>query len=262
MPNNTGHTPWWCLPWGPLWLAVVLTPRIAWAASPSDEAPVTVQNRQVAVFRAPFLGRTPAERAKRAELRIVELLGRGGPAVVTVKPEPQGNIVLVDGVLALGLVPDDADKLNGEPLEEATRETVVALRRVIAETKEARNRSQQLRALTRAGVATIGFVLAVALVLLLRKRAFHLLAALLERRTKNVQVAGAPVLGSQWLLTISRWLVRILTWLVLAPLTFEWVSFVLNQFPFTRPWAERIDDFLLESAKSLGIGALKASPIW
>lgn len=214
-------------------------------------------NRPVAVFRAPFLGLKPAERATRAELRVLDVLGRSGPASVTVRPEPQGNVILIDGVLALGLLEGDADRLNGETLAEATENTVLALRQVITETKEARDRTQQLRALTRAGIATFGFVVVFMVVWMLSKRAFRHLAATLGR---DKEWKAARFLSVHWLLTLARWFVRLATWLVLLPLTYEWVSFVLDQFPYTRPWGERVDDFLFELVKSLGLGILEGVP--
>jgi len=217
-------------------------------------------NRKVAVFRAPFLGLRPEERATRAELRILDLLGRSGPATVGIRPEPQGNVILIDGVLALGLLEGDADKLNGETLAEATQKTVLALRQVITETKEARNRKQQLRALTRAGIATVGFLCAFALVWILSKRIFRRLAGWLGPGNEAARAGNIRVLSLHWFLTFARWFVRIAMWLALVPLTYEWVSFVLNQFPYTRPWGERVDDFLVDLVKSLGLGMLEGIP--
>lgn len=217
-------------------------------------------NRKVAVFRTPFLGLKPEERATRAELRVLDVLGRNGPGTVTIRPEPQGNIIFIDGVLALGLLEGDADRLNGETLAEATQTTVRTLRQVITETQEARDRKQQLRALTRAGLATAGFLAAFALVWLLSKRAFRRLAGLLGRGSKEARPSGFRTLTLHWIITFARWFVRIATWLVLLPLTYEWVSFVLNQFPYTRPWSEHVDDFLVGLVRSLGLGILEGIP--
>jgi len=217
-------------------------------------------NRKVAVFRAPFLGLKPEERATRAELRVLEVLSRSGPAAVAVRPEPQGNIVLIDGILALGILEGDADTLNGETLAQATEKTVVALRQVITETKEARDRKQQLRALTRAGIATLGFLCAFVLVWISSKRIFRRLAGLLGRGEEEARASGLRMLSLHWFLTFSRWFVRLAAWLVLVPLTYEWVSFVLNQFPYTRPWGERVDDFLFDLVKSLGLSVLEGIP--
>jgi hypothetical protein len=130
------------------------------AGATDDEAVVTVFDRPIAVFRAPLFGLSPAARASRTQGAIRELLARGGPGVVTAQKEPQGNVVLIDGALALVLTPQDVDTVRRETLDAATQASVAALTNAIAETREARDRGKLLRALGFSALATLLFLLA------------------------------------------------------------------------------------------------------
>ena len=119
------------------------------------EAPVVVFNRTVATFRASFLGTPPDDRARRARLTLSELLGRAGAGEVSTHAEPQGMVIRLDGAFAMILLPEDADRLRGETLEAATARTVEALRQVVSETREGRDRMFLLRGLALAAAATV-----------------------------------------------------------------------------------------------------------
>jgi len=75
-----------------------------------------------------------------------------------------------------------------------------------------------------------------------------------------MKLGGTRLLHAQRLLGISRWLVRTLSSVVLALALYRFVSFVLNQFPYSRPWGEHLDEFLIGVAWQLGGGILRALP--
>ncbi|MFW1123218.1 hypothetical protein ACEV8Z_24615, partial [Vibrio parahaemolyticus] len=77
---------------------------------------VMVSNRQVLVFRVPYLGMSPAERARRAMRNIEQALDMGGPGQVTVKNTPQGLLIFVDGLMTVILADVDVDPMSGETL--------------------------------------------------------------------------------------------------------------------------------------------------
>jgi hypothetical protein len=91
------------------------------------DAPVTVFNRTIVVFKGPVFGNSPAERATHARKRIVTLLERPGPGVVSIETIPQGKLVKIDGVFALGITPADLDAMAGETLDGVTADAVQAL---------------------------------------------------------------------------------------------------------------------------------------
>ena len=86
------------------------------------------------------------------------------------------------------------------------------------------------------------------------------LAALLKMTAAAVRLGGAPVLHSARMLTFSRWFASLVSWMLLALIGYEWVSFVLTRFPYTRVWGEELDGFLLGVLSRIAGGVLRALP--
>jgi len=70
--------------------AVVETGESAEAAIVA--APVVVLNRTVTVFRSPYFGVAPADRAVRAKQETLRVLDKGGAGKVTFQSTPQGGL--------------------------------------------------------------------------------------------------------------------------------------------------------------------------
>jgi small-conductance mechanosensitive channel len=259
-------TPWW-LAGVAAALLVSPAPALAGDAQPTESAPprpveahVTVMNRPVATFRASFLGIDPAERARRAERRVSELLGRAGACAISIQHEPQGDVLLVDGMLGFAITPGDVDALSGETLETATQAAQNALARVVDETREARSAARLLRALLRAGTATLA--LSFALFVTARARGWLVLrlTVLLKKQMDRVNAPGTNLLRASRLLGLSRSLVQLISAGVALALVYEWASYSLKQFPYTRVWGEDLNGFLIDIVRRVGGGILGALP--
>lgn len=237
-----------------------LTARAADAPA-AEEAVLTVWNRPVTVFRSSFLGVSPIERARRAQRAISDAVAAGGPGQVTVQQEPQGRVILIDGGMVLVLTPQDADALRGESLDKATRATVAALSRVIDETREARDRGRLLRASLYALAATALFVLAVSLVIWVRRKLFARTDAWVSAAAEHAALGRSPLFwhgaGLQMAL---RWLLRAASWVLLLAFTYQWLVFVLQRFPRTRAVGEQLGAFVLGVLEQIGGGFLRALP--
>ncbi|MDN3922318.1 mechanosensitive ion channel family protein [Roseateles violae] len=230
------------------------------AGAAQPEATVVLFNRPIAVLRVPFLGAAPADRARRTEAVLNAVIDTGGPGEVKVQPHGQGNVLLIDGRLTMFLLPGDADAMRGESLEEATQAAVAALRGAIAATQESRDQGRLLKSLAHAGLATLAFLLACVVTWRAREWLSGRLSALLQKRMETLQVAGGHLLPRDKLVVIARWLVRLLSWLVLALLCYQWLSFLLGQFPYSRPWGETLNQYLIGVVSRIGNGVLHALP--
>jgi len=240
-------------------------PSAAPVTAPSEPAPrveatVTVLNRPVTTIRSSLFGIGPEERARRSAVRIHDVLEHHGPGRVTVQHEPQGSLLLIDGSLGLILTQDDADQLGGETLEAATESARHALERVVEETRESRSRDRFTRALVRAGLATGALLVAFLLVFLARRALVRRITRLLKDHTAGVRIGGANLLHASRLYALSRWLVRAIASVLLLALTYQWASFALNQFPYTRPWGEHLDAYLIGVALQMFNGVMRAIP--
>ena len=225
-------------------------------AEAPTEAALTVYGRPIAVLRSAFLGLSPAERVERTRRAIDDLLDRGGPGQVTVQEAPQGRMVMIDGALALILTPQDPDALRGETLDSVTRTAAAALSRVIDEKREERDRLRVLRALGYALLATLVYAVAMRLLARLRALLWKRTSAMMER----AHLADSTLGRATRLQTTVHWLLRGFGWLVGLVITYQWVVFVLLQFPRTRAVGEQLGGFVLGIFDRLGTAALRALP--
>jgi small-conductance mechanosensitive channel len=251
--------------WVPgLWLWLIAS--AVWAQPAAEvpastaEAPVVVVNRTIAVFRAPYLGVPPERRAQRTEAILRELLDRAVQGEVTVQVEPQGHVLLVDGELALVLVSADADPLRAQTLAQASAAARDALRQALAETREGRDSQRLLWGLGRSLLATLAVVLIAVPAWRARRWATVHLARRVAQSASGVRVAGAELLHTERLVAVVRLAVRALWWALALVLTYEWLSYVLRQFPYSRPWGEGLTRYLLDVAERIGHGVLSALP--
>jgi small-conductance mechanosensitive channel len=230
------------------------------APAKSTDVPLVVANRQVTVFRVPFLGVSPEDRARRTRETLHELGQKGGPGKVSVLRDGQRRILLVDGELALILVPGDADQLRGETIDAAAKSAVAALEQVIAETRESRDRSRLLRGGGLTAGATVVFVLACWGLWRLRRWGLRWLADARRRHAEHLAAHGVLSLLSDRLYGLAYRLVQVLLALLLALLVYEWLIFGLGQFPYTRPLGEQLAGFLFGVVSKIGGAALSAVP--
>src|SRR5690606_36270125 len=94
------------------------------------------------------------DRAEDAADRIRKLLGDGGPGTVSVQDVPQGSALMLDGRLVLVVTSEDASTLPDETARTLADQAAEALRRVVVETREARDHRYFMRAALHAGIAT------------------------------------------------------------------------------------------------------------
>ncbi|MBS0455522.1 MAG: mechanosensitive ion channel [Proteobacteria bacterium] len=227
---------------------------------PAEPAQVVVQHRKIALLRGTFIGVSPAERARRAEQGIDELLDKGGPGLVTVTDAPQGKVLLIDGAFAMVLMPEDADAPRGQTLDVLANDAAQALTGAIAETREARDKGRLLHAALYSVLATAIFVLVVWAALRIRSAVAARTTALLESKAADIQVGGLGILHPGRIRLAARRLVDVGIVLVVAMLTYEWLVYVLKRFAYTRAWGEELGSFLLGVLRRIGNGVLGALP--
>ena len=103
-----------------------------------DDVTLVIFNRPVMVFRTSLLGATPKVTPKRRVSRSMNP-APGGKLAVTVKSNPEGQLVLIDDQLAFVVTAGDVDPLAQEGLKAVTQQAARQLETIIAETREARD---------------------------------------------------------------------------------------------------------------------------
>jgi small-conductance mechanosensitive channel len=251
-----------CL-WWPLQVVAVASGAEGNSTAPTatgSEGTVRFFNRDIVTFRSSLYGVSAPDRARRAQIRLHEQLDQPGPYKISQKPESAGIMVQINGATTFFVTPDDANRLQNETLEAVAQRTASALDRAITESQESRNWQAVSHALARAGLAT-GVALTLGWLLVhARRTVAKKLRGLAQQRAHGLHLAGVKLLHQNRLASMLDTLLKGLFQLLLFVLFYEWLSFVLSSFPFTRAWGELLNSFLWELMVQMGTSIAGAIP--
>lgn len=228
--------------------------------APDAAAELKVANRSVMVFRATLLGEAPEYRARRAKVVIQEALDEADDLSVTLDPIQSSYLVLLGAKRAFIVSPKDVDSLTSASVQQTAEQAAQNLRLVVAETREARSLKLILRSLLAVAIATTIYVALLWGMVLLRRRLLKKLPDLMRRHTQALRVGRIQLIDANYLYPLVSRVLWLLRWLVVLLLTYEWLGFVLSRFPYTRPWGESLNNYLLEMASYLLQGIVGAIP--
>jgi small-conductance mechanosensitive channel len=228
--------------------------------SQAASATLTIWNRPIVVFRAPVDRISPTERAAAAarrfealpdDLRADEISGRAA-AVGNL----QGTLVTARDQVLFGILDADVDPTAGETLAAVSQRAVAQLQSVVEARAEQRRPQVILKGLVLALGAAAALVLVIWLIWRAADRAMLRVAEAANRRAASV--FGLDV--RRPLEALERGLVRIAAWGLGLFAAYVWLTFSLQRFPYTRPWAAALRTDLLTLLRDLGVGALGAIP--
>jgi len=224
------------------------------------ENPVRFFNRDIAVLRGTLYGVSAPDRVRRAQVRISELLSQPGAHKVTQKVESVGVMLQIDGATAFFITPDDVDKLESDTLDATAQRAAVALQQSIDASRESRSLDGILWAVGRAALATL---VAGALVWLLsraRQTLRQRLVTVMQTHADRLQLGGMQLLHPARAVGVTQATLTGLYRLLLFIAAYEWLSFVLASFAYTRRWGELLNGFLWNLVAGMGTAVAGALP--
>ena len=240
------------------------TPILVESAAPGDAAVLRFYNRDIVTLRARVAGRPPAERVEATLNRLYGVLDSGIDGEVVRRPSPAGIGLAyarrgAEAPLLL-VTPLDVDTSLGATLEDEARRAAEALAFAIGEYRA----QHDVRQLAQGGVWTLfatGLFGALVLGLGAVRRA---LTGRLARGTaghlRDVRLAGYTLLDSRRLRAVASRIVSFLAGAAMLGVTYGWLTFVLRQFPYTRPWGEALSGYLRALIGSFGLAIAGAIP--
>ncbi|MCP8466350.1 mechanosensitive ion channel family protein [Pseudomonas sp. ZM23] len=254
------------------WMLLVLT-LLAWpqpgfceaaggeAADVQDVRPaeLKIENRSIIVFRSTLLGETPVVRAHRATASIEEALQSGADPKVSIDPIQNSYLVLLGYSRAFIVSPQDVDP-PGSSVRAAAEQAAGNLRLAVEENRQARSLRFLLTALGYSALATVIYVLLLRGTAWVRSRLFSRLPGLMSQHRHWLKLGQTPLFDIQYLYYLFGRLLWLIYWLVVFLISYQWLSFVLSQFPYTRPWGESLNVHLLDLVRYLLNGILDAMP--
>lgn len=234
-------------------------PATAVRAADDVAAELKVENRNILVFRATLLGESPQVRAHRAKATIEEALQGGDELKVNLDPIQDNYMVLLGYSRAFIVSPEDVDP-PGSSVRAAAEAAAANLRLAVAENREAGSVRYLLSALGLAAVATLAYLLLLRGVGYVRGKLLNRLPDVMSRHSGRLKVGQTPLLGSRYLYYLVGRLIWLVYWLLVFLFSYQWLSFVLSRFPYTRPWGESLNVHLINLARYLINGMLDALP--
>ena len=221
-------------------------------ATPRQSAPVVIANRTIIALRGPIAGYSAEERATASIERINAALDADPNAEVSYGDTEEGTRVRVGGRHAFIVTRIDIDESAGETTQLVAREVVKRLERAIAERREQRSLRYMATAAGLAAAATLLYGLLLWLIYRVDRWAGARIAVAAEERARRLNLRGVNRLANQ--------AVNVFGWLLALALTNAWLAFVLERFPYTRAWGERLTGNLLGLAKEVLLAIASAAP--
>jgi small-conductance mechanosensitive channel len=228
--------------------------------STTPPALLKVANREILQFRATVLGETPEARVLRAKAVIGDTLDDADSLTVTIDPIQNSYLVLLGQRRAFIVAPKDIDPMSGSSVQATAEAAAEKLRQVVAETQQGRSLRFMLQA---GGISLAATVLYLALLrglVWLRQKLSSRAPELVNKHARSLRLGQTELFDGRLLYPLILRLLWLLRWTVILLLTYEWLSFVLSRFPYTRPIGESLNSYLVELVQYLLQGMVSALP--
>jgi small-conductance mechanosensitive channel len=224
-------------------------------------AELLIANRPIFTMRAQNYGVSPDERAELVRKTVRVLVDMGGPLKVTTRPLADGVAVLIDDRIAFRVLDADVDPEAGISAPDMAAQAVQNLRKALAEMREARDARALLPAIGYSLLATVLLVGALWLVIRTYRWSAKRAHGLFERRvSRHLPDWANTVVGEAGVAGLFTLPLKLVSALAVVLLMYQWAGFVLQRFPYTRPWGEALLDNLIDGVGSFGEALIKSIP--
>jgi small-conductance mechanosensitive channel len=230
------------------------------AASGAPPADLVVANRMIVTLRAQVLGASPAQRVEAISERLDALLAKGGTPVVSRAVVDGGYMIQVNGEPTFRVLDGDIDPGLHQTTAQVAEQATARLGQALEEMAEARNARAMLPALGWTLLATAVLALCIWAVVRLYRWSAARVRAAFERRKLRYAGWQGHLLGAADPATLAVAPLRFLGWLIVLFLVYTWTGFVLQRFPYTRPWGETLRNDLFAALAAFGGSVLRAIP--
>lgn len=228
--------------------------------SPATPSTLTFANRNIFTFHGTSGGIPPAERMAVARARLDDTPVHGPMPAVEVRPmqlgQERAEAVFVGSRFVFHVAENDLLPGSDETTAEVAGKAAQALREALLADRAQRSPKLLIRSLIVAGVGTL---VAIGLLwLFIRARRMALAGAARLSRTRTFRISGVdfgPILRSS-----IRAALFIVFWALVLSLLEVWLTFVLSQFPLTKPWGDALLGSVLRLLARIGRGLVAAIP--
>ena len=231
------------------------------AAHPGEDSteamPVEFMNRHIFTIRSDFMGYSQEERAMSIRHRIEAAMEKGGDDQVSVRSTPEGGrFIELNGRAVFQIRPGDLDPVTGESVDEVANNAAQNLKTAVREAREQSNTHVLLKGIGFAALATVFFYLACRIIFWVERRIISRLLSWMAGYEAKLAVAIKPQQAIHTLI----FLVRLAKWALLIMAGYQWATVSLRQFPYTRPWGEKLHSYLIDTIEGILSAIVGALP--
>jgi small-conductance mechanosensitive channel len=225
-----------------------------------EPATVHVWNRPIVELRAKIGSLTPAMRVEGIERRISRLPVDAPVDAIRAVPGSLGKIsgywIQLEGRTLFGLTAEDLNPDSDQTLEAFATQAVSHLKEALKARADQRRLPVLLRGTALATIATAAFAAVVWGIARLRGRMLRRLSA----RTLDRPFHLRGVNLRPYLRALEEGVTKLTALGSMLVAAYLWLTFVLLQFAYSRPWGEELGHWLSDLLTKLGRGALNAIP--
>jgi len=240
------------------------TPRPAGVAhEPGPSGALYLNNRHIVTFRTTLLGDSPADRVQLAGAALAQALQTPPSTPATVTHSAAGDSVRfeVNGRTVFFLVAADAGTPRPEAaLPPATREVQQRLEKAVVEAAQLRDRLRVTADLAICLGVSVAAWLLVRAILQLRRLAARRLHTTLHSPPTTSHRSRLVMTFSEHTQVVCRLVTNAVAWGAVLLTVDAWITFVLTQFAWTRPWGEMYSRWLVEMLHHFASAAIASVP--
>ncbi len=231
------------------------------AAQPKEDSTealsVDFMNRHIFTIRSGVMGFTQEDRAIGIRNRIKMAMEKGGDDHVSIRPTPEGGrFVELNGLAVFQIRPSDVDTLTGESVDEAIKNAAQNLKIAVGEAREQGNTKVLLKGIGFSVLASVFFYLVCWLVYWGERGIISRLQRWLAGYESKLSVAIRP----QQAINAFIFLIRFAKWVLVLMAGYQWATFSLRQFPYSRPWGETLQSYLIDTIQGILSAIVGALP--
>jgi len=213
-------------------------------------ATLAVDNREIFTFRANLYGYSPEQRVEGADARLKSIIDKGLMNPVSAKKAGDNAAIMIGDHLIFMITPGDLNTLAGETMDEASQRVVAKLSKALAEIEEAGRAETFIRGTAYTAAATVILFLFLAGVWRARRWVKAQLDEIADSRLKSLAIGGFTQ-HIEWIVIILGGLVGLAAWMLILISLNAWLSFSLLRFPYTRPWGEQLNHYMIAGAQAV-----------
>lgn len=231
------------------------------AAQPKEESiePLSLEfmNRHIFTIRSGVMGYTQEERAIGIKNRITMAMEKGGDDQVSIRPAPEGGrIIELNGQAVFQIRPSDLDPLTAESIDEISKNAIDNLKVAVHDAREQGNAKVVLIGIGLFVLASVFFYLICRFIYWGENKIIHRLHKWIQAWEDKLAVPVYP----QQILSFLAFLVHLLKWMLVIMAAYQWATFSLRRFPYTRPWGEKLHGYLIETIQGMLSAIVSALP--